>query len=1376
MENEEDFDISAYGVDAEFYVTAGAEPDEDGKYGDYIVSFGDWLAVQESGYQFNCVYGELPSSDDDDEDDEDAEAEREEYIASEKRRLWAEYVVPYIIKGKQISIKQIDFEETRPNEASDPDEPYGRTMDALRSVVMMSQSGEESDAEDGLFLFTFDKDEYFDNDGFAVDDGKLVCYKGTAAEVSIPKGVKTIGGYAFNGCTSLVKLSIPKAVTEIRGGAFEGCTALKEVRYGGTQAEWFMLNAFSGLSENVTVHCSDGDFVPPAKTATEYAIPDSVTEIGSYAFSGCTSLAKVTIPASVTEISSTAFEGCAALKEVRYGGTQMQWFMLKGSRRVPAGTVVHCSDGDTQAEANAADEVVIPEGVTKLDSEMFGDDKSFSKVAIPASVTEIGELAFSGCKSLASVTIPASVTEIGDCAFSACESLVSVTIPASVTEIGRHAFSGCTSLASVTIPEGVTEIGRHVFSGCTSLASVTIPEGVTEIGEYVFYYCKSLASVSIPEGVTKIGEEAFNACTALKEVHYAGTKEQWADVEKGDDWYRYTPAQEVRCSDGTVELPAYRIEDGVLKAWYRGDSEPVIPEGVTKIGDEAFSGCTSLASVTIPEGVTEIGEYAFSGCTALASVSIPASVTTIGEDAFKACTALKEVRYGGTKAQWFTRKLFWRFYGDVVVQCSDGEGISKGMTEVVIPEGVTEIGDRAFYGYTALASVTIPEGVTVIGESAFSDRTALASVTIPGSVTKIGSSAFSGCTALTSVSIPDSVTEIGYGAFEGCTSLAKVTIPEGVSEISSGTFEGCTALKEVRYGGTQAQWFMLNVFKQLPASATVHCSDGDAVNPKTATEYVIPEGVTEIDDEAFKGCTSLKFVTICEGVTKIGTYWNSIGAFEGCTALASVSIPGSVTTIEARAFKGCTALKEVRYGGTKAQWFTNWFFKRFPDDVTVHCSDGDGFSRSMTEVVIPEGVTEIGGSAFEGCVSLTSVTIPEGVTKIGGGSYNKEGAFSGCTALASVSIPASVTEIGGNAFYNCMAIKEIRYGGTQAQWCFMLNGFKSVPKNVTVRCSDGDAQPISKDATEISIPKGVTEIGSSMFSGRTSLVSVSIPEGVTKIGENAFRGCTALASVSIPGSVTEIDDYAFQGCTSLTSVSIPDSVTEIGENAFRDCTSLASVSIPSSVTEIGSLAFYGCTALASVTIPEGVTEIGDGAFYRCTALASVTIPDSVTEIGGSAFFCCKSLISVSIPEGVSKIAGARYGTFESCTSLASVSIPNSVTEIGERAFSGCTSLTSVAIPDSVTAIGEMAFGCTSLASVSIPEGVTEIDKSAFTSTELASVTIPASVTYIGEEAFEDCTSLKEIRYAGTKDQWDDVEKGKNWKKGAPARSVKFDKK
>lgn len=582
MENEEDFDISAYGVDAEFYVTAGAEPDEDGKYGDYIVSFGDWLAVQEGGYQFNCVYGELPSSDDDDEDDEDAEAEREEYIASEKRRLWAEYVVPYIIKGKQISIKQIDFEETRPNEASDPDEPYGRTMDALRSVVMMSQSGEESDAEDGLFLFTFDKDEYFDNDGFSVDDGKLVCYKGTAAEVSIPKGVKTIGGYAFNGCTSLTKVRIPKAVKGISSGAFEGCTALREIRYSGTQAEWFMMNVFSGLSENVTVHCSDGDAANP-KAVAEYAIPEGTTKIGGYAFAGCTSLAKVTIPASVTEISYNAFSGCTALTEVRFGGTQVQWFMLKGSRRVPAGTVVHCSDGDTQASANAATELNIPEGVTKLESEMFGNDNSSVSVVIPASVTEIGDRAFYSCSSLTSVTIPEGVTKIGQYAFDGCESLERLVIMPGVTAIGNDVFAGLKSLSSVYIPASVTAIGKNAFKGCKSLKEIkfggtedewfsikkakgwdkgisvtevqfdsappsttwVIPDGTTAIKPGACKGNSLLRSVTIPGSVTEIGEGAFEDCTSLAEIHYAGTKEQWAALKKGDGWNKGVPAKEV---------------------------------------------------------------------------------------------------------------------------------------------------------------------------------------------------------------------------------------------------------------------------------------------------------------------------------------------------------------------------------------------------------------------------------------------------------------------------------------------------------------------------------------------------------------------------------------------------------------------------------------------------------------------------------------------------------------------------------------------------------------------------------------------------------------------------------------------------------------
>ena len=276
--------------------------------------------------------------------------------------------------------------------------------------------------------------------------------------------------------------------------------------------------------------------------------------------------------------------------------------------------------------------------------------------------------------------------------------------------------------------------------------------------------------------------------------------------------------------------------------------------------------------------------------------------------------------------------------------------------------------------------------------------------------------------------------------------------------------------------------------------------------------------------------------------------------------------------------------------------------------------------RSLTSLVIPDSVTNIGDYAFEGCGSLSSLVLPDGVTSIG------KCAFRECGSLSSLVLPDGVTNIGGNAFADCKSLRSVV------------------------------------------IPNSVTSIGGGAFGGCKSLHSVVIPDSVTSIGDYAFSGCSALSSVVIPDSVSCIGNRAFSGCTSLSSLVIPDGVTSVGKYAFYDCSSLSSLVIPDSVTSIGFYAFRGCSSLSSLVIPDSVTSIGDEAFGYCTSLTSLVISDGVSSIGGGAFWGCKSLADIVIPNSVTSIGDCAFG---GCSSLGSLVIPNSVTSIGKCAFGGC---------------------------------------------------------------------------------------------------------
>ncbi len=353
--------------------------------------------------------------------------------------------------------------------------------------------------------------------------------------VTIPDSVTRIGDRAFEECMSLTGVTIPDSMTSIGDETFEYCTSLENVTIGNSVTsigEWAFVDCTSLTAIHVDAqnpaYCSDASGVlydkektvliqyPAGNARTMFAIPDSVTSIGNYAFLYCTSLASVTIPDSVTSIGGGAFAWCESLESV-----------------------------------------TIPDGVTSIGDGVFGYCKSLMAIHVdtrnPMYCSDASDVLYDKEKTVliqypagntrTTFAIPDSVTSIGDYAFHNCTSLASVTIPDSVKSIGDSAFYSCKNLTSVTIGNSVTSIGDDAFAWCESLASVSIPNSVTSIGNFAFYSCKSLTSVTIRNSVTSIGNLAFYGCTSLKTVCYSGTSRENISIEGGNDnlldaeWY-----------------------------------------------------------------------------------------------------------------------------------------------------------------------------------------------------------------------------------------------------------------------------------------------------------------------------------------------------------------------------------------------------------------------------------------------------------------------------------------------------------------------------------------------------------------------------------------------------------------------------------------------------------------------------------------------------------------------------------------------------------------------------------------------------------------------------------------------------------------------
>ena len=428
-------------------------------------------------------------------------------------------------------------------------------------------------------------------------------------------------------------------------------------------------------------------------------------------------------------------------------------------------------------------------------------------------------------------------------------------------------------------------------------------------------------------------------------------------------------------------------EDVERETFTSGDYEyALLDDGTVEI--TGYNG--KAEKLTIPnmlngKKVTSIDDRAFYRCDSLISIIIPDSVAKISANPFAYCSTLKSIFVSSEHPYFFAIDgVLFRKADSCLISYPKG----REYTTYNIPQGITAIGNSAFFCCDSLISVAIPDSVISIGDSAFSCCKSLTSITIPDSVTSIGDSAFSDCDSLTSITIPDFVTQIGVNPFVFCSSLKSIFV--------SPDHPYFAVIDDVLF--RKADKTLIS-YPEGKASSTytipqgiISIGNGAFFDNSSLKSITIPDSVTSIGDWAFSSCDSLTSITIPDSVTSIG-----VGAFESCDSLTSITIPDSVTSIGDNAFSSCDSLITVS----------------IPDSVTSIGDWAFASCDSLTTVSIPDSVTAIGNNAFYSCDSLITVSIPDSVTAIG------KSAFEKCGSLTTVSIPDSVTTIGYYAFDNC---------------------------------------------------------------------------------------------------------------------------------------------------------------------------------------------------------------------------------------------------------------------------------------------------------------------------------------------------------------------
>ncbi len=871
-------------------------------------------------------------------------------------------------------------------------------------------------------------------------------------------------------------------------------------------------------------------------------------------------------------------------------------------------------------------ELVIPSSVTY-------EEETYAVTAI-----ENNGFAFTG---ITSITIPSSILNVGNQAFNDCDVLTSITIEDSETPLGWNGgyyqplwyvdanytlylgrdltteadqcyFGRATN---VVIGDKVTTINNHLFDGASRLASVTMGSGVTSIGAYAFQNSGTDESVeeqsiSLGANVETISSYAFHGCSKLTSLNL-GTK-------------------------------------------------------LTAIPEEMLGGCTALTSITIPASVLSVGYQAFDNCDALTSITIEDSDTPLA--------------WNGNYYQplWYVDSNYTLYLGrDLTTE--DNRCYFWGATSVVIGDKVTTINNNLFDGAPKLASVTMGNGVTTIGAYAFQnsgtdESIGEQSISLGANVETIGNRAFYGCNKLTTLDLGTKLTAIPTDMLVGCTALTSITIPASVQSVGATAFNNCDALTAITIedsdtplawnGGYYQPLWDVNSNYTLYLGRDLTTEDNRCYF-WGATNVVIGDKVTTINNNLFEGAPKLSSVTMGNGVTTISAYAFQNSGTDESVGEQSFSLGANVETIGNRAFYGCTKLTTLDLG-TK--------LTAIPADMLVGCT-------ALNAITIPASVQSVGTTAFNNCDALTAITIEDSDTPL---SWNG-GYFQPLWDV--------------NSNYTLYLGRDLT---TEADQCYFAG------------------------ATSVEVGPKVTTINNQLFKGASKLASVTMGSGVTTIGSEAFSNTgtdesVEAQSISLGANVQNIGNYAFSGCTKLTSIDLGTTLTAIPEYMLASCTALTSITIPASVLSVGTHAFDNCDALTTITIEDSESPLAwNGGYYQplwaADAKYTLYLGRELTTEANQGYFA--GVTSVEVGPQVTTITPYL---FQGSTSLAHIDMTNAtnLTTIGNYAFDGAGNGDSVdeltvAFGSSLTTIGARAFNnCDKIKSLTIPANVTTIESNAF---------------------------------------------------------------